>query len=144
MKVNFYRAVIDTNVLISAALSPRSTPAGVVRHFSHLGRMLFSEATFAELETRLWRPKFDRYVTIESRNFFLQEMRSCSLWTKLDPEARNAVYSRDPDDDKFIHTALAGKADVLISGDQDLLVLGAVKGLLIVSPIEALRVVQLT
>jgi predicted nucleic acid-binding protein len=57
------RAVIDTNVLISAALSPGGTAAAVTRWFIRHGRLIFSSETFAELESRLMRSKFDRYIT---------------------------------------------------------------------------------
>jgi len=52
-------AVIDTNVLISALLSPSGTAPKVSHHFGRHGRVLFSGETFGELETRLWRQKFD-------------------------------------------------------------------------------------
>ena len=61
------RVVADTNVLISAALSPLSTPALVVYHVLQHGQFVFSSETFAELETRIWRPKFDRYISIVRR-----------------------------------------------------------------------------
>ena len=74
--------VIDANVLISAALSAQTPPGQVVRRVLAQGRILFSEATFRELETRLWRPKFDRYLTIESRKLLLHDFRlSAHGWT---------------------------------------------------------------
>lgn len=47
-----------------------------------------------------------------------------------------SLYSRDLDDDKFVETALLGQADVLVSGDSDLLDLGSVDGLMILSSRE--------
>jgi len=46
------RVVIDTHVLISAALVSASPPARSVRHVLLHGRLLFSDATFAELHAR--------------------------------------------------------------------------------------------
>lgn len=54
------------------------------------------------------------------------------------PSENRPAYSRDLDDDAFIHTALVGKAEWLISGDSDLLVLAPIEGLLILSPAQAL------
>jgi predicted nucleic acid-binding protein len=54
-----------------------------------------------------------------------------ALWVKI---LTKKSYSRDPDDDKFIETAIVGKADFLISGDSDLLDLGAIEDILILSP----------
>lgn len=135
------RAVVDTNVLISAALSAGSPPARVMHCLLEHGRILFARETFAELETRLWRPKFDRYLTIELRKSMLHDFNAVAEWVELEarPDLACQTYSRDPDDDKFIHAALAGEADVLVSGDRDLLDLGRVGELMILSPADALE-----
>ena len=70
------RFVIDTNVLISAAFSVKTSPGLVVRHVLAHAHIVFAEATFAELNTRLWRPKFDRYLSIESRKQLLHDFRA--------------------------------------------------------------------
>ncbi|HRC39412.1 MAG TPA: PIN family protein, partial [Rubrivivax sp.] len=48
-------------------------PARLVRHLLQHGRVLFSDATFTELEQRLWRPKFDRYVSTGLRKALLHD-----------------------------------------------------------------------
>jgi putative PIN family toxin of toxin-antitoxin system len=53
--------------------------------------------------------------------------------TSLFEVSDKASYSRDADDDKFIHCALAAKALYIVSGDQDLLVLEKVKGIEIIT-----------
>ena len=139
------RFVIDTNVLISASFSGRTPPGLVVRHVLAHGHILFSEATFAELETRLWRPKFDRYLSIESRKQLLHDFRAVALWVNVPHDVGTRKFSRDPDDDKFLHVALAGGAAALVSGDSDLLDLGSVESVDILSPAEAFaRVVSAT
>jgi uncharacterized protein len=127
--------VIDTNVLISAALIKASTSAAVVRLVLQRGRIVFSAATFAELETRLWRPKFDRYLTLEMRKLLLHDLGSVADWVT---PAYSSRHSRDPDDDMFVHAAMAGGAELLISGDRDLLDLGRVEGVRMASPAKAL------
>ena len=134
MKVE--RAVVDTNVLISAALAAGSVPARVVSWLLQHGRLLFCDETFAELETRLWRPKFDRYLSLETRRLLLHDLSAVGEWGKL-PEAERQFYSRDPDDDKFVWLALSSSADCLISGDRDLLDLERPQGLLVLSPAGA-------
>jgi uncharacterized protein len=131
------RAVVDTNVLISAALLAESIPARLLKHLLRQGRVLFSEATFAELEQRLWRPKFDRYVSPEIRRALLHDWAAAAEWVPVHDAAER--FSRDPDDDKFIHAAVAGRADALISGDGDLLALGTVCGMAILTPAQAWR-----
>jgi putative PIN family toxin of toxin-antitoxin system len=129
------RAVIDTNVLISAALSPGGTAAAVTRWFIRHGRLIFSSETFAELESRLMRSKFDRYVTRAIRLDVLRDLGAVAEWV----EVRNrGSYSRDSDDDKFIDTARAGGAQILVSGDADLTDLKSVAGLPILTPRQCL------
>jgi len=118
--------VVDSNVLISAALSPKGTAAKVVSHIIRHHKVVFCNETFEELQTRLWRPKFDRYVTLEQRKLILHDLSAIAQWVEIDDEVR---YSRDRDDDKFIATALAGNAEVIVSGDSDLLVLLNVNGI---------------
>jgi len=102
---------------------------------------VFSEATFAEFEERLWRPKFDRYLSMEARNSLLHDLGAAAWWTEVPDSIASVAYSRDPDDDKFIHTALASKAGLLVSGDQDLLTVTGVTGLRILTPAGALALV---
>ena len=71
------RVVLDTNVLISAALRPDGPPRTVVDAVrSENGMLLFSDGTFEELRSRFYRPKFDRYVGREGRGGLLGPARS--------------------------------------------------------------------
>ena len=134
------RVVIDTNVWLSAALSPAGTPAQVVRRVLSSGVPIFSEATFAELQARIWKPKFDRYLSIAARQGILHDARALGHWVDIPVAIGSQRFSRDGDDDKFIHTALAGAALWLVSGDQDLLVIRADLGVRIVAPADVLLV----
>ncbi|MGB4115732.1 MAG: putative toxin-antitoxin system toxin component, PIN family [Polaromonas sp.] len=115
--------VIDTNVLISAALSPDGVPAKLLAKALTDHHLVFTSATFAELESRLWKPKFDRYINLEERKAVLHDISAAAVWVEVPQNIAGATYSRDADDDMFIHAALAAEAALLITGDQDLLVL---------------------
>lgn len=130
------RVVVDTNVLISAALSRNSTPAKLMSLVLDKYRLVFSRETFDELETRLWRPKFDPYLSTESRRRLLHDFVAVSDWITL--ESGMPAYCRDADDDKFIHAALTCAASWLVSGDRDLLALPPINRLRILSPADAL------
>jgi putative PIN family toxin of toxin-antitoxin system len=117
------RVVIDTNVWLSAALSPAGAPSKVLGRALAEGVVVFSGATFAELEARIWKPKFDRYLSMEARNGILHDARALAHWVRIPADIAAKTFSRDSDDDKFIHTALAGAASWLVTGDQDLLVI---------------------
>jgi putative PIN family toxin of toxin-antitoxin system len=131
--------VLDTNVLISAALSRQGSPYALVQQVLAHARLVFSEPTFEELRTRLYRPKFDRYISLEMRERVLRDLSACAVWVEID---RQGQWSRDPDDDKFIATALQIPAAVLVSGDQDLLNVQAPAGLRILTPAQALSEFQ--
>ena len=138
------KLVVDTNVLISAALSSQGAPAQLMRRVLGQHILVFSQATFDELHTRIYRPKFDRYITLEQRQRLLHippgdlqhDFNACSHLLDLAPYP---VYCRDPDDDKFIATALQAQADWLVSGDRDLLEAKPLAGLRIVTPMQALE-----
>lgn len=135
-------AVVDTKVWISGFLSKSGAPALLIRQVVGRGRPVFSLASFAELQERLWRPKFDRYLSMEHRKQLLHDVDAVARWVSVPPEIEQQTFSRDPDDDKFIHAALAANAPWLVTGDQDLLVLAdelQTLGLQILSPADALQ-----
>jgi uncharacterized protein len=123
ISVDKKRVVLDTNIWLSAAISKSGAPAQVVRRVLQMGVPVFSKATFAELEARLWKPKFDRYLSMDTRRAILHDANAVAHWVDIPADLAAKTYSRDPDDDKFIHTALAASAAWLVTGDQDLLVI---------------------
>ena len=137
------RFVIDTNVWISAALSGTGAPAMVVQRILARGLPVFSQATFDELESRLWKPKFDRYLSMEVRRQILHDANAAAHWVTIAPELAAQTWSRDADDDKFIQTALAASAPWLLTGDQDLLSVTAPSSVCILTPGQALERVEL-
>ena len=131
------RFVVDTNVLISAALRPSGAPRAVVDRVRDAnGVLLFSDETFDELQTRFRLSKFDRYVSLEARLVFLAQLEAVSEWVSI---VGARLGCRDPADDKLLETALLGNADFLVSGDQDLLVMSPFHGIPILTPAGALR-----
>ena len=131
------RVVIDTNVLICAALLPGATPSRLVACVLEHQRLLFSEQTFEVLRTRLHRPKFDRYLSLDDRKLLLHDFNAAADWVALDEVSS---FSRDQDDDKFVQTALNGGARWQVSGDADLLCLGSVQTVQIITPAQALAI----
>jgi putative PIN family toxin of toxin-antitoxin system len=130
--------VLDTNVWISAALAPQGAPASVVRRALEHARVVMTPPMAAELESRLWKPKFDRYLSLEDRRALVHDIRALALWVDPPAALMQRTFSRDPQDDMFIHAALAAQAHLLITGDQDLLVLSGTLPVSISSPADAL------
>jgi len=133
------RVVVDTNVWLSAALSPQAAPSQVLKRVLAFGVPVFSDATFAELEQRIWKPKFDRYLSMEARQGILHDARALGHWVAISSAMAAQRFSRDEDDDKFIHTALASGSSWLVTGDQDLLVITTPLPVRILTPGEALQ-----
>ena len=90
---------------------------------------------FDELKTRLYRPKFDTYINLELREAVLHDLSAAARWVAIGEPAR---YCRDRSDDMFIETALAARAGLVVSGDQDLLQALPIQGLRILNPQQAL------
>lgn len=131
-----HRIVVDTNVLVSRLLLPDSVPAQAVRKARRKGRLLVSDVTMYELADVLSRRKLDRYVTVENRKQFLRELRRVA---ELVPTIQVVRECRDPDDDKILEVALNGRADLILTGDEDLLAMNPWRGIAILSPAEYLN-----
>lgn len=130
------RIVVDTNVLVSRLILPQSLPTQALRRAELEAHLLISEATMYELADALSRAKFDRYVSLEDRKSFLQRLGQIAEFVPIVQLVREC---RDPGDDKFLEVALNGKADLILTGDADLLALNPWRGVAILSPAEYLR-----
>lgn len=130
------RFVLDTNTIISAVLSPFSTNAEVLRKTLLIGEPLSSESVFAELSEVIFRKKFDKYFSIKDRIRILDSLRSRFLFVEI---SSNVQICRDPKDDMFLNLAIDAKAECIVTGDADLLVLSPFRGIPILSPHEFLE-----
>ena len=110
------RAVLDANVLISAILSPRGTPARLVLAWqAGAFDLVVSLLLLAEVRRALAYPKLERLVPPADADAFVDWLsRSATL--AVDPSERPPVRSDDPDDDDLTALAAAERA-LLVSGD---------------------------
>ena len=129
------RVVIDTNVFISGVLSTTSAPARCVEAVVSGGQLLATEATLKELFERVLSPKFDPYVTRARREELLSRLAPL---VEIVEVVQHVRACRDPHDDKFLEAAVNGRADMLVTGDKDLLGLHPFRGTAIVSPADCL------
>jgi len=130
------RCVVDTNVLVSAALFSHSVPRRVVKKALRDGVLLFSDCTRDELKEVLFRPKFDLYVKRHERAVFIGQLGAVAEFISV---VQLIGECRDPQDDKFLEVALNGRADVIITGDADLLALHPWRDIAILSPADYLN-----
>jgi|SRR5271155_2639549 len=127
------RCVVDTNVIVSASVFSSSVPSQAVRKVLIECALLFSEGTMDELKNVLFRSKFDHYVSREERAIFLAQLSAAVEFVSI---IQLVGECRDPKDDKFLDVALNGRADVIITGDADLLGMNPWRGIAILSPAD--------
>ena len=117
------RIVIDTNVIVSSVLSKKGAPAQLMDAWSdHVFDIVASEAILREVERVLSEPRLKQVFNItEERIARLIEMLSQD--GVLVPGTANVHGSvpADPTDEMFLAAAVDGNAEVLVSGDKDLL-----------------------
>ena len=137
--MNLERVVIDTNVFISALLKPKGTPRKVIDLAINQYIILQSETTYEELNTRLSKKKFDKYLSQEDRLSFLSSLRKKSLFIKI---SEQVTICSDADDNKFLELAVSGIAEYLITGDNDLLEINNYQNVPIITPIHFLDLLK--
>jgi putative PIN family toxin of toxin-antitoxin system len=116
------RAVLDTNIVLSALLyaSGRLTPIRLAWQRSAFHPLL-SRATTEELIRAVGYPKFG--LTDAERDELLADyLPYCTVVTNT-PKPPAAPRCRDPFDLPFLHLAVHGQADYLVTGERDLLAL---------------------
>lgn len=136
MSASALRTVLDTNVLVSYLLTHGSVAWRAADHVLRRGELILSEATFDELWEVLHRPKFDRFVDPKVRYDFLAKVLHYA--TVVTPRERIRACA-DPDDDKFLEAAVAADADVIVTGDRQLLALNPFRSIAVLAPTDYLR-----
>ena len=132
------RAVVDTNVLLSALLW-QGTPHLLIEQFRAGALTLISSPSLlAELVEVMNRPKFQVILVRLGTDPEHMHRELCRLAEIIDPPPLPAPVSRDLSDDAVLALAAASQADLIITGDADLLELGSYAGIPIINPAEAI------
>lgn len=136
------RVVLDTNVVVSALLW-----GGTPEQLTDLAgdgvlELFTSEALVAELARILGRSKFAEKLGQKNLSSAEIVARYRELAETIDAAPIDAPALRDPDDAAVIACALAARADLIVSGDDDLRTLKAYQNIRIVSAAEALELVR--
>lgn len=136
------RAVLDTNLLVSYLLTHRPPIATLIDR--HLAREDFVLVTAPELLEELDRvlryPRLQRYYSETERTRFVALLMALAEVVDL-PETIPRIC-RDPDDDQVIACAVVGQADVIVSGDRDLLALEQVGRIPVLSAAQFLEMLE--
>ena len=132
------RVLLDTNILIGALIT-KGTPPDELYQAWLRGEfdLVTSEAQMAEIANVLARPRLQRFLSTEESEAIVEEIRTRALGFD---ELPSVDLSLDPKDNPILATAIAGKADLIVSGDKrHVLAPGAVGGIPIVTAREALK-----
>ena len=124
------RVVLDTNVLVSAALKRNSMPGMTVNMVERRGGLLKSHVTEQQLFEVLARPYFNALIDSAARAWLKELLTAAELITITE----RIAACRDPTDDKFLELAVNGHADLIVSGDGDRLALNPFRQIPIVTP----------
>jgi uncharacterized protein len=128
--------VFDTNVLINAALSPRSASRTALLKALREDILVYSDKTLQELHEKIYLPRFDKYLSLKQRLVFYYDYEMNAFPIII----RHTIKAcRDPKDDKFLELAKSANADCIITKDEDLLVLHPFEGIPILNVTDFLK-----
>ena len=118
------RAVVDTNLFVSGTILRRGSPFALLEAWRRTGavRLITSRRQLEELARALRRPRIRKYGVSEAEIRSLLR-RLASRAEVVAPQLPTPVPVRDPLDEHILGIAVAARADYLVTGDDDLLVL---------------------
>ena len=129
------KVIFDCNVLVSAFILRGSTPRLCWDKAKKHDEILASKNTFNELSRVFILSKFDKYLNRETRLEFILHVQKM---VKIVSVEHSVKICRDPHDNIYLELALSGKADCIVTGDPDLLVLDPFENIPIITPKEFL------
>lgn len=137
------KVVLDTNVLVSAFLSSKGSPAQILEALrQERFELVESEAIFAEYQAVLSYEKVQALHQMDSTKIteVINALKSSAILVEPTPVHADALG--DPDDTKFLECAVAGRALYIVSQDLDLLSMRAYQEIQIVSPGLFLKILK--
>ncbi len=131
--------VFDASVVVSAALKMDSVPEQVLLRAEEVDVFALSAAVDAEIVEVLRRPRFARAIPRQRNDLILTVLRGEAVW--FEPSVR-VTDCRDPKDDMYLELALAAGAEIIVSSDDDLIVLHPWRGVRILRPADYLSLIH--
>ncbi len=134
------RLVLDTNILLAAAVRPGSASAWLVREWDR-GELdlVMSEETLAEAEAVVGAAWVGQVAGKDRRDGLLRDLRDRA--ERIAAPRLTDLSLRDAGDRRLVEVAVAGRADLLVTADREVLALGGYGTLRIVRPSDAARLV---
>jgi putative PIN family toxin of toxin-antitoxin system len=113
------RLILDTNLWISFLISSKYERLDYLL-FNQKCKLLFSQELLEEFVAVAKRPKLRKYISRDELEDLLETIDEVADFVNV---ASNISECRDPKDNFLLSLAVDGKADYLLTGDKDLLVL---------------------
>jgi putative PIN family toxin of toxin-antitoxin system len=135
--------VLDTNVIISALLSPSGPPATIIDHWRAEDLdVVTSPPLLDELERVLHYPRVLKRLRWTSAEIeeFIQDFQAVA--TVVEPQMTLNVIKQNPPDNRVLECAVAGAAAYIVSGNADLLDPKTYSGIVILNPAAFLRLLR--
>ncbi len=131
------RIVLDTNILIAALITKGTPPDQLYQTWLEgTFELVTSTAQLVELAAVLARPRLQRYIDADEAAALVENIDTRAIVLGAPPAVS---LSPDPDDNLILAAAIAGKADLIVSGDKKhMLALGTAAGIPIVTARDAL------
>jgi uncharacterized protein len=137
------RVVIDTNVFVSAFLSPHGVPARIFAFFKQEAfELLISEEILREYTTALHYDRVKKAHKLSDEEIIrvLEDLKAAAMLVR--PTVSLTVVASDPDDDKFFECALEGGAHFIVSGDARVQAVKHYQGIQVFSPTLFLAILE--
>ena len=136
-------ALLDANVLISAAIRPSGPPGLVISALLERDafELVLSPSIIAEAEQALKLPKIRKYL-VEPDEAVLWLADLGALADLANDSGRAKGVCRDPEDDPVLSAAVEGRAEVIVTGDDDLLAPQEYEGIAILTPQAFLEMIK--
>ena len=136
------KAVLDTNVLISALLSSDGIPNQLLRQAKLTYQLFISREILEEVRDVLLKPKIQKKMSLTEDKIlaFLSTIQRVAIVVENPPLL--PIIEDDPDDDVILACSLEAKVDYLVSGDIHLKRIGSYKGISVVSPSEFFAIIN--
>lgn len=137
------RAVLDTNVIVSAFIRPDGASGQILELVTHgKFQVVLSPALLDELRRTLQRPGVRRYVQVSEEELEVRLAQLQILADTVGGTQKLDLVLRDPKDLPIVVAAIEGRASTIVTGDDDLLSIGAYESVLIMSPRQFLAYLQ--
>ena len=136
--------VLDTNVIISALLSPKGPAAEIIRRWeAEEIEIVTSPPLISELERVLTYPRVRRHLQFSDDEIDTLLQRLIAATTVVDPHSTLDLVSTDLADNRVLECAIAGGASYIVTGDTHLLELKDYRQIVILQPAAFLAVLKL-